>query len=534
MRFFLPAISFLISFLVPLSVSGAEAGREPVDLVVVTAIREEGFNHSKLMGNLSYLTEVIGPRLTASPQMRMAAAWALGTFKVMGLANVHAEPFEFGRGWSFSRSGVHMISPQAMPLAALPQAWSPGTNGPVKGEVVKVLLRSEADFDAFRGKLKGKIVFLDEIGDIPDFRKEPISRYSAEDLKDLRNFVIPDGLPPEWKEEYAKKRKFLKPLMNFLSSEGALATVEESDRGYGLIRVMGYTYLPGDTPKIPRLVMAAENYNHILRLVASGRPVTLELDVAASFNDEDSKGYNVIAEIPGTGKADEVVMAGAHYDSWHAGTGASDNGAGVAIVMEAMRILKQLDVKPKRTIRAALWAGEEQGLMGSTAYVSAHFAARPEPRDAWQKQLPPDLRDPTWPVKLRPDHKKLSVYFNVDNGSGKIRGIYSEDNEALKPIFDAWFEPFHDLGADTNTLRGTGGTDHLSFDDVGLPGFQFIQDKLDYRSRLHHTNMDTIDHVQPDDMKQAAIILASFLYHAAMRDEMLPRKPMPRAPDKRP
>jgi carboxypeptidase Q len=319
--------------------------------------------------------------------------------------------------------------------------------------------------------------------------------------------------------------------MNFLASEGALATVEISSRDGALIRVMGYTYAPEDTPKLPRLVMMAEHYNHILRLVESGRPVTLALDVAAKFHDEDTKGYNVIAEIPGSDKASELVMAGGHYDSWHAGTGASDNGAGVVVVMEAMRILKQLDLKPRRTIRMALWAGEEQGLIGSNAYVSEHFASRPVPKDPEQKHLPPDLRDPTWPIKTKSDFKKLSVYFNLDNGSGKIRGLYTEDNAAVKPIFDAWFAPFHDLGADTDTLRGTGGTDHLSFDEVGLPGFQFIQDKLDYMTRLHHTNIDTIDHVQPDDLKQAAVILASFLYNAAMRDEMIPRKPMPRGPD---
>lgn len=534
MKLSCPLAALLACLILPAVAAYAETAREPVDLQVVTAIREEGFNHSKLMSNLSYLTEVIGPRLTASPQMRMAANWAIETFKSEGLANVHVEPFEFGRGWTYGRVAVDMVSPQEMPLIALPQAWSPGTHGPVKGEVIEALIKSEADFARYRGKLKGKIVFLDERGDILEPKQGMSHRYSDADLKDLKNFVIPDGQAPEWKAKFIQDRKFLGPLMDFLSSEGALATVEESDRGNSLVRVMGYTYLPGDTPKIPRLVMAVEHYNHVLRLVESGRPVTLELDVAAQFHDEDTKGYNVIAEIPGHGKAGEVVMAGAHYDSWHAGTGASDNGAGVAIVMEAMRILKQLDVKPKRTIRVALWAGEEQGLIGSTAYVSAHYASRPEPTDAWQKRLPPDLRDPTWPIKVLPDHKKLSVYFNVDNGSGKIRGIYSEDNAAVKPIFDAWFQPFHDLGADTDTLRGTGGTDHLSFDDVGLPGFQFIQDKLDYYTRLHHTNIDTLDHVQGDDMKQAAVILASFLYNAAMRDDMLPRKPMPRPEVKRP
>lgn len=501
---------------------------EPVDLEVVTAIREEGFNHSMLMDNLSYLTEVIGPRLTASPQMRHAVVYASEMFKSWGLENVHAEPFAFGRGWTFSRSVVNMITPHATPLLALPQAWSPGTAGAVRGEVIKAVIKSEDDFAQYKGKLKGRVVFLDERRALSSGANDKMSRFTDEELKKLSAYEIPDGRDPEWKDLYLAQRRLRKPMLDFLASEGALATVEVSSRDGGIVRVMGYTYLPDETPQIPRLVMMAEHYNHVLRLVDSGRPVTVEIDVTARFHDEDTRGYNVIAEIPGGTKASELVMAGAHYDSWHAGAGASDNGAGVAVVMEAVRILTQIGVKPKRTVRVALWAGEEQGLMGSSAYINDHFATRPEPKDPWQKRLPSDLREATWPIRVKPEHRKLSVYFNMDNGSGKIRGIYGENNAATQPIFDAWFKPFNDLGAGTGTLRGTGSTDHMAFDGVGLPAFQFIQDKLDYMARLHHTNIDTLGHVQIDDLKQAAVILASFLYHAAMRDEMMPRKPMPR------
>ncbi len=517
-----------LSVLIPASASVA-ATDEPVDLEMVTAIREEGFNHSRVMDHLTYLTEVVGPRLTASPQMRQAAIWAISTFKSWGIENAGAEPFEFGRGWTFTQSSVNMITPHARPLIALPKAWSPGTQGPLKGDVVQIDIKSEEDFAKYKGKLAGKIVFMSPRKKVSKPDREIFTRYSAEGLQQLVEYEMPDELDESFREKYMRGIRLQKPLFQFLKEEGVLATVDASSRDGALVRVTGYTYKPDETPPFPRLVMALEHYNHVLRLVESERPVALEINVATAFDDTDSNAYNILAEIPGRGN--EVVMLGAHYDSWHAGTGASDNAAGVAVVMEAMRILQQIGIKPKRAIRAALWAGEEQGLRGSEHYVSKNFASRPEPEDEFQKRLSLSLRDKTWPIKTRPAHGKLSAYFNIDNGSGKIRGIFSEGNAAVAPIFNAWFEPFGDLGAGTKTMRGTRGTDHLSFDEVGLPGFQFIQDPLDYMTRLHHTNIDTIEHVQPEDLKQAAVILASFVYHAAMRDEMMPRKPMPRKPD---
>jgi carboxypeptidase Q len=295
----------------------------------------------------------------------------------------------------------------------------------------------------------------------------------------------------------------------------------------------GGSWIAGETVGVPALVMAAEHYNGLLRLLDHDQPVELEVNVAASFLDGDNQAYDTLAEIPGTDKRDEIVMAGAHLDSWHAGTGATDNGAGSAVVMEAARILKALGVKPRRTIRFALWTGEEQGLYGSAAYVKQHFASRPENRDPEQKDLPERYREETWPLQLKPEHAKIAAYFNLDNGTGKVRGIYTEENAAVRPIFQAWLAPFSDLGAGTVTLRTTGGTDHVQFDRVGLPGFQFIQDEMDYETRTHHTDLDTYDHLQPQDLQQASVLMAAFLYNAAMRPEPLPRKPLPQEPQKK-
>ncbi len=309
--------------------------------------------------------------------------------------------------------------------------------------------------------------------------------------------------------------------------------MEASARAHGIVRVTsGGSHEPEEGAGVPALVMAREHYNEIVRRLDAGRPVEVEVDVAARFHEDDTRAYNTVAEIPGTDKKGEIVMAGAHLDSWHASTGATDNAAGVAVVMEAVRILKALGVKPRRTIRVALWTGEEQGLVGSVAYVKQHFATRPETTDPEQKKLPERFRDDTWPLQLKPEHGKLSAYFNLDNGTGKIRGIYTEENAGVRPIFEAWLAPFADLGANTVTLRRTGGTDHMPFDQVGIPGFQFIQDEIEYGSRTHHTHLDDYDHLRREDLMQASVVMASFLYHTAMRPELLPRKPLPREPAK--
>ncbi|HSG38240.1 MAG TPA: M20/M25/M40 family metallo-hydrolase [Thermoanaerobaculia bacterium] len=503
---------------------------ETVDLGAMSRIRDEGLNRSRVMDHIFHLTDVIGPRLTGSPQLKEANEWTRRQFADWGLANARLEGFPFGRGWSFTSCEVRMTSPRTLPILALPKAWTPGTNGPVRGEVVQVELATEEDLEKQKGKLAGKIVLLDEPAEFDKLEDEQFQRRSREELEKLAEFEI-DTEESRWRSGAVKRWKFRKTLNEFLEKEKVLAVVEVSSRINGIVRVGGGgSWEPGESVGVPSVVVTAEHYNQILRLLDKGKPVELEIDVAARFHDEDLKAYNTVAEIPGTDKKEEIVMAGAHLDSWHGATGATDNAAGSAVVMEAARILKALGVKPRRTIRFVLWTGEEQGLLGSIAYVKQHFADRPETTDPEQKALPERYREETWPLQLKAGHGKLAAYFNLDNGSGKIRGIYAETNAAVKPIFEAWLAPFHDLGATTVTLRATSGTDHVPLDRVGLPGFQFIQDTLDYHTRTHHTNLDTYDHIQTKDVIQASTIMAAFLYNAAMRDEPLPRKPLPQAP----
>ena len=503
---------------------------EPVDLGMVTSIREEGFRRSQVMEVLHHLTDVLGHRLTGSPQGRAASEWTRAELERWGLANARLEPYRFGRGWSFGRVSVRMVVPQEAPLPALPQAWTPGTAGAVRGAVVKAKIESEEDFEGHRGKLAGKILLVDDLAEEDDDGEdepEPL-RYTDDELRELTGFRIRPPRGEGWRARAAERRKREVAVREFLKQEGVLATVEVSSRGNGILRVGGGgSREPGEDPGVPALVMAREPYARLVRLLDRGTAVELEIDVEARFHDDDVMAHNTLAEIPGTDRKGEVVLVGAHLDSWHGATGATDNAAGCAVAMEAVRILKALDVKPRRTIRIALWTGEEQGLFGSTAYVKQHLAARQASDDPAQKDLPEWLRDETGPLEVKPGHAKLAAYYNLDNGSGKVRGVWAQGNAAVKPIFEAWLKPFADLGADTVTLRSTSGTDHVPFDRVGLPGFQFIQDPLDYRSHTHHTNIDTPEHVERDDLMQASVVLASFLYHTAMRPEMLPRKPMP-------
>lgn len=507
---------------------GAE---EPVDLAMVTRIRDEAFNNSKVMDTLAHLTDVIGPRLTGSPQLREANEWTRGQLESWGLQGARLEKWgPFGRGWTFERASVHMVSPAAVPLIALPKAWTPGTDGPRRGAVVKWKLEAEGDLERAKGKLAGRVVLLDDARELKGPDRPLFSRYSDAELRRLAEFGAgEDGRRPRRprdREGALRRARFEKALREFLAAENVLATVEASAREGALVRVAGGgSRHPDENPGVTALVMAAEHYNRLVRLVDRGTPVELEIEVRARFLDGDVMAYNTVAEIPGR---DEVVMLGAHLDSWHGGTGATDNGAGSAVVMEAARILRALDVQPRRTIRVALWTGEEQGLLGARAYVREHFGSRPEPADPAERSLPSYLRRVTGPLTLRPDHAHLSAYFNVDNGTGRIRGVYTQQNAAAVPIFEAWLRPFADLGATTVSNRNTGSTDHVPFDAVGLPGFQFIQDDADYSTRTHHTNLDLYDRVERDDLVQASAILASFAYHAAMREERFPRKPLPR------
>jgi len=521
-------------FLLCLGAAGLAAATEPVDQDMVNRIRQEAFHHSQVMDLVGHLTEDIGPRLTASPQMAAANRWTGDRFRAWGLANVHDEAFaDFGRGWEFTAASVDLLAPRVQPLHALPKAWTPGTAGPVEGEALRVTFKTRADLDTYRGKLKGKVLLLDAAREYKPGTDASWQRYDADELAGMGAFEIPGARRDVAGrlKGYAERMELARALNAFLVEEGALATLEISGWDNGIIRAAGGgSRKAGESVGVPALVMAAEHYNPLVRALERKETVRLRLDVAARFTStEDQPGYNTLAEIPGSGaKAREVVMLGAHMDSWHTGTGAADNAAGVAVMMEAMRILKAVGARPKRTIRVALWSGEEQGLIGSRAYVAEHFAEWPEPTDAAQKALPSFLRQPTGPLRKKAEYEQLSAYFNMDNGSGRFRGIYAQENAAAIPIFEAWLAPFHDVGATTVVSRNTGSTDHVAFDAVGLPGFQFIQDRLDYFSHVHHSNLDTLDHVDEQDLKQAAAIVATFVWQAATREERMPRKPEPR------
>ncbi|VXB75236.1 Peptidase [Luteimonas sp. 9C] len=506
---------------------------EPVDLDVVAQIRHEAFNRSQVAANLKELTETIGPRLTNSPAYVRSSAWARDKLTGYGLTNAHDEVYDpaFGRGWEFRTSRVELITPRELPIHALPKAWTPGTDGPVEGELVRASFKTIEDIEKQRGKLAGKIVLLDEAraykpADKPDFR-----RHTEEDLGELQTFPVPEDRDPDAQnkrlDEYRKRQALVRALNTFFAEEGVLATLSISSWDNGIVRVMGGGgRKAGDPEGVPDLVVAAEHYNQLVRAVDAKQAPRLRVDVQARFtSDADLPATNTFAELRGSSKANETVIIGAHLDSWHTGTGAADNGAGVVVMMEAMRILKAIDARPKRTIRIALWGGEEQGLHGSAGYVAKYLADWPAPTDPKQIALPRAFQRGTGPLQRRAGYDRFSTYFNFDNGTGRIRGIYAQENHAAVPMFRAWLEPFADLGATVVTTRNTGSTDHISFDRVGLPGFQFVQDPADYFSHVHHTHLDTYDHVVPDDLKQAAAIIASFAYHAAMREERLPRKP---------
>jgi hypothetical protein len=529
---------FAVTLVLGSALVAAAAADESVDFGMVTRIRDEGFANSKVMETLFQLTDVIGARLTGSPSLKKANEWTRDQLTEWGLRNAHLESWgPFGRGWSFDGAELRMLSPTEAPLVAYPKAWTPGTEGPVRARAMRVKLESEADLEKIKGKVAGVILLVADARELKGPDKPLFTRYTDKELEDLAQFQVsgqrraaPPGLAgqPFDRETFLRRGRFQRTLREFLKAEKVVATLEPSSVDGGIVRVSGGGARQKDEEAgVPALVLSAEHYNRLARLLDHGLPVELELDVKARYHDDDVNAYNTVAEIPGTDKKGELVMLGAHLDSWHTGTGATDNAAGCAVAMEAVRILEALGVQPRRTIRIALWTGEEQGLLGSRAYVRQHFGARP-PLPASEQELPSALRREAGPITVLPEHAKLSAYFNLDNGTGKIRGIYTQANAAAVPIFEAWFQPFADLGAHTLTNRNTGGTDHLSFDAVGLPGFQFIQDEADYETRSHHTNMDLYDRIQREDMMQASVIMASFVYHAAMREAMFPRKPMPR------
>jgi carboxypeptidase Q len=513
--------------------SVALPAEERVDLEMVTQIRQEGIRNSKVMETASELMDRIGPRLTGSPQMKEANEWTKAKLAEWGLSNAHLETWgPFGRGWQYEACAVRMVAPDQAELLALPEPWTPGTNGPVRAGVVRLNVKSKDELEKLKGTFAGKIVLYGDVRELKPHDKPDSQRYDEKSLAEVYAYKFPGGPPRYPRDEYIKRYELRKAAEAFLAEEKPVAIIELGRGDFGTFNVQGGEYRKSKPmTAIPSLSMESEHFGRIARLLDRNVSVELELDVKTRFVDEDLMQWNTIAEIPGTDKKDEVVMVGAHLDSWHGGTGATDNGAGSAVAMEVMRILKALNVKPRRTIRIGLWSGEEQGLYGSRAYVAQHFASRPEPTPE-EKDKPWYLQKDKGPLTVKPEHGKLAAYFNLDNGTGKIRGIYAEDNAAVIPIFEAWLRPFHDLGATTVTMNTTDGTDHESFDGVGLPGFQFIQDEIEYETRTHHTNMDLYERLVRKDLEQAAVVMASFAYNAAMRDAMLPRKPMPKdAPD---
>jgi len=530
MKRFARFVCVCLSVFSSIPVAFSQATSERIDLETITRIRYEGFHNSKVMELASGLMDSIGERLTGSPNMKKANDWTRDKLMEMGLSNAHLEAWgPFGRGWANQYVNARMTSPDIVPLIVYAKAWTPGTNGVVTGKCIRANIEDKKDFDKYHGKLAGMIVIFGPDAELKLITEPPYKRLTDDDLSKIGEYQIPGERPPFRMAEVLRRRQFIKDLNQFFADEKVLAVVDHSrgTSGGGTVFVQsGGSYKPGETSTVPQLTMGSEHWSRIARLLDQKNDVTLELNVVNAFYDDDLMQYDTIAEIPGGDRKDEVVMLGAHLDSWHAATGATDNGAGSIVMMEAVRILKELDIRPKRTIRIGLWSGEEEGLLGSQGYVEHHFGSRPRMEDPNMKDVPTLLRREAGPVTVKPEQAKVSAYFNVDNGTGKIRGVYLQENEAVAPIFDAWMRPFKDLGMTTLTMRNTGGTDHLSFDAVGIPGFQFIQDPIEYETRTHHSNMDVYDRLQPDDLKQMAVIVASFVYDAAMRDQMLPRKPI--------
>ena len=541
MRALLPSI---------LWISAISFAQESLDLSVVHRIKAEATKKSRVMDHLSQLTDVYGPRLTASPNQRAAADWAAAQFKQMGLTDVRLEEWgPFGRSWSLRQFSLEMLGPQYTPLIAMPLPWSSSTSGPVTADAVLFPVRTTdmeklaADIARLRTAtldLKGKLVLISAIRPLqvqlqaagkrysdaelaattagPDLNAPKKFDYSKlwqpEDPQERTEFLrnAPPGFREALREKTNELRRELDKLLREKGAIGILTSDRRSDGGTIFGEAAG-PYQSKYPLALPTATLTPEHYNRIARLLNAKTPVQLKFNLKADNSADDVSPVNVIAEIKGAQKPDDVVMIGAHLDTWTGATGATDNAAGCAVAIEVARILKTLSLPLQRTVRIALWTGEEQGLLGSKAYVKKHFA------------------DPKT-MEVKPEHTHISAYFNLDNGGGKIRGVWLQGNDAARPLFERWLSAFKDLGVTTISIRDTGGTDHLSFDAVGIPGFQFLQDPLEYSSRTHHSNMDAYDHVQPGDLMQAAAVMASVVYHAANSPNMIPRKPLPSPEEK--
>ncbi len=519
----------------------AQPAEEKLDLGMYAKIREEGLRHSHVMEFAGALADGIGPRLTGSPNMAKANAWTRDTLTAIGLANAHLEDWgEFGMGWQQINTWARMVSPDPEPLWLQAAPWSPATKGPVSGEVVYID-PATADAEKLKGTLAGKIILLGAMRPTPDITEPLFHRYTDAELAEMTTYPTGLGrggvnvaqLAADRQRQAAQRAALLKviaaegPAVIITPSrdggEGGGTGIIFDDNGANLAR---NAQTRDNAVTIPNAVMMIEHYNRLARMVSNHVPVTVEVNIETKFTGDHEHGFDTVAEIPGTDPKlkNEVVMVGGHLDSWISGTGATDNGAGSIVAMEAVRILKALGVEPRRTIRIALWSGEEQGLFGSQGYVKQHFGTFNDPPadpniPAFQRQHGPLTTTKEW--------ETLDAYYNLDNGTGKVRGVYTQENFAIAPIFKQWIAPLADLGVTTISYRNTGGTDHLSFDAVGLPGFQFIQDPMDYETRTHHSDMDTYDRLHAFDLEQAAVVEAIFLYNTAQRDEMMPRKPFP-------
>lgn len=485
------------------------SAQEMIDTAMVNRIREEGLNRSEIPAIAHQITDVAGPRLTNSPGWRRAADWIVQTLQGWGLANVEKEPWgQYGYGWSAEKTTVAMRTPYYSPMIAYAIPWTGSTNGPVSAPVYIVRRMDSAWVSPRLAEMKGRILLIEpqDTTDKPRFKPDA-ERYSDSALAGIGDMYMIGKAQLQMIVPYFTHMLKVEKMVQVSGALGILSSGGGRDGTDFVQSFIGYR--KKDQPLLPAMAVAKEDLLRVLRLVEDGRTVTVEMQSDTKLYEDDLEGHNVVAEIPGTDPKlkSEVVMLGGHLDSWTAATGATDNGAGSIVALEAIRILKTLGIKPKRTIRIALWDGEEEGLLGSFHYVKKHFG---DPAD----------------MKLKPEQSKISVYFNLDNGSGKIRGIFAQGNEQAAAIFRQWLVPFRDLGATTVTLHNTGSTDHLSFDAIGIPGFQFIQDPLDYETRTHHSNEDNYDHLVMDDLRQAATIEAAFVYFAAMRPEMMPRKPL--------
>jgi carboxypeptidase Q len=496
----------------------------------VARVIDEGMNRSQAMTTAHQLIDGIGARLSNSPSMRRAEDWAVRHMSGLGLANVHKEGFEFGRGWEIVDSDVRMTAPRPIKLTAIPVAWTPGTNGPVSAQVIVAPISERRHFDAYRGKLRGRIVMISLPGDGSEPTEPAFRRHDSASLGRLDEYRQPTHADPEEAiEDRLKNSAYARDLDAFLTAEGAIAWVRIARRDGKLVHGEGYNFRVGDTPKLPGIEIAAEDYRRLARLAKTGPAPTLSINSNIRFSDDDTKAYNILGDITGSNQAAGYVMAGAHFDSWAAGDGAVDNGAGSVVVLEAARILRAIGARPKRTIRFALWGAEEQGLLGSRAYIERHIADRVTPSGIGEAERLTRWSY-AWPIVPKADYGRLKAYFNMDNGSGKLRGVYAEGNSAAVPVLREWLSPFAAMGATSVVAAPTGGTDHVYMQVVGVPGFQFVQDPLDYGARLHHTSIDTLDHVKAADIRQAAVVMAGMLLQAANSDKELPRPPLPTRP----